>query len=179
MKKVVWLNKSNGQLCLTIPKNSGVKEGDIVNIEKEKIKKIVYSSTTADMFHYGQLRLLEHANNLGDFHVCGVLSDKAIKTYKGKPIANFKERISIVSGLRCIDMVMTQHSLDPTENIKKLNEQFKDAQIILVYGSNWKNVPGKSYIKEIGGKIIQPEFYDKLSNENIIDKMFKIHGGKI
>ena len=46
MKKVVWANKSNGQLCVTIPKDSGVKEGDIVAIEKEKIKTIVYSSVT-------------------------------------------------------------------------------------------------------------------------------------
>ena len=62
MKKVVWSNKANGQLCVTIPKGSGIKGGDIVNIEKEKIKKIVYSFVTADLFHYGHLRLLEKAN---------------------------------------------------------------------------------------------------------------------
>ena len=39
MNKIVWANKSNGQLCVTIPKNSGIKEGDIVTIEKKKIKK--------------------------------------------------------------------------------------------------------------------------------------------
>jgi len=35
MKKVVWLNKSNGQLCITIPKSSGIKVGEVVSIEKE------------------------------------------------------------------------------------------------------------------------------------------------
>ena len=48
MKKVVWENKSNKQLCVTIPKNSGIKSGDIVNIEKEKIKKIVYSKDNGE-----------------------------------------------------------------------------------------------------------------------------------
>lgn len=82
MKKIVWANKSNRQLCVTIPKGSGIKEGDIVNVEKEKIKTIVYASTTADMFHYGHLRLLEVANTLGDFFICGILTDEAIKAYK-------------------------------------------------------------------------------------------------
>lgn len=176
MKKVVWLNKSNGQLCVTIPKNSGIKEGEIVNIEKEKIKRIVYSSVTADLFHYGQLQLLENANKLGDFHICGVLTDDAIKSYKEDPIANFKERSAIISSLRCVDMIMPQDSLDPTENLKKIHDEFKDAKIILVYGSNWKKIPGGSeFIKKINGEIIQPPFYEKLSTSNVIDKIFKTY----
>lgn len=175
MKKIVWANKSNDQLCVTIPKNSGIKEGDIVSIEKEKIKNVVYSSMTADLFHYGQLRLLETANKQGDFHICGVETDEAIKSYREAPIAGLKERIAIVSALRCVDMVMTQYSLDPTDNLKKIHNQFNNAKLILVCGSNWKKVPGSDYIKKIEGEIVQPEFYDKLSKENIINKLFKVH----
>lgn len=175
MKKVVWINKSNKQLCVTIPKNSGIKEGDIVTVEKEKIKHVVYSSMTADLFHYGQLRLLENANKLGDFHICGVETDEAIKSYREAPVASLKERAAIVSALRCVDMVMTQHSLDPKDNLKKIHNQFKNSKLILVCGSNWKKVPGSDYIKKIGGEIIQLQFYDKLSKENIINKLFKIH----
>ena len=169
MKKVVWANKSNGQLCITIPKGSGIKEGDIVSIEKDKIKSIVYTIVTGDLFHYGQLRLLQRANELGDFHICGVLTDDAIKSYREGPIASLKERRSIISDLRCTDMVMVQNKLDPTENLKNIHEQFKDAKIILVLGSNWKNIPGAKYINKIGGKIIQPPFYEKLSTANIIN----------
>src|SRR3989338_10577624 len=102
MKKVVWTNKSNGQLCVTIPKSSGINGGDIVSIEKQKIQKIIYSAVTADLFHYGQLRLLENANKLGDFHVCGVLTDEAMKSYREDPIASLKERLAIISSLRCV-----------------------------------------------------------------------------
>ncbi len=175
MKKVVWANKSNGQLCVTIPKSSGIKEGEIVNIEKEKIKTIVYSFVTADLFHYGHLKLLQTANNLGDFHICGVLTNNAIESYKGKPIADFKEREAIVSSLQCVDMVMTQDSKNPTENLKKIHDQFKNAKIILVHGSDWKKIPGSYYIKKIKGEIIQPQFYEKLSTRNVVDKIFKIH----
>ena len=177
MKKSVWLNKSNGQLCVTIPKGSGIKEGDVVSLEKEKIKKIVYSSVTGDMFHYGHLRLLENANNLGDFHICGVLTDEAIKSYKETPIATLKERKAIISSLRCVDMVMVQSALDPTENLKKIHEQFEDAKLILVCGSNWKKVPGSEYIKKINGEIAQPPFYEKLSANNIIHKILKAYKG--
>ncbi len=177
MKKQIWINKSNGQLCVTIPKNSGIKEGEVVDIEKIKTKTIVYSSVTADLFHYGHLRLLQKANELGDFHICGVLTNEAIKTYKEEPIADFKERKNIVSALQCVDMVMNQNEFDPTENLRKIKNQFPNAEVIVIYGSNWQNIPGKKYIKEINAKIVQPEFYEKLSTENIIKKIFKIHKG--
>lgn len=180
MKKVVWANKSNGQLCVTIPKNSGIREGDIVSIEKEKTRTVVYTAVTADLFHYGYLRLLESANELGDFHICGVLTDEAIKSYKEEPVCGFRERMAIVSALRCVDMVVKQDQLDPTENIRRIREQFGDVDVVLVYGSNWKKVPGRAYIKRIGGKIVQPPFYEKLSNENIVNKIRRIYseGGK-
>ena len=82
MKKLVWLNKSNGQLCVTIPKGSGLKEGDIVSIEKQKIKAVVYTPVTGDLFHYGHLQVLQKSNELGDFHVVGVVTDEAIKSYE-------------------------------------------------------------------------------------------------
>ena len=179
MRKIVWANRSNGQLCVTIPKNSGIKEGDIVSIEKDKIKTVVYSSVTADLFHYGHLRLLQNANNLGDVHICGVLTNDAIKAYKGEPVADLKERQAIISSLQCVDMVMVQHSLDPEENLKKLHQQFPNAKIVLVCGSNWKKVPGSAFIKKIGGKVVQPPFYEKLSTEKVIEKIFKVHGNGV
>ena len=176
MKRAVWENKSNGQLCITIPKESGIKAGDIVNIEKEKIRKIVYSSTTGDLFNYGQLKLLENANKLGDFHICGILTNEAIKAYKREPVASLKERMAVVSSLMCVDMVISQHSLNPTENLKKIHSQFPNSELILVYGSNWKKIPGgKDFIKKIGGKIIKPNFYEKLSPEKMTRKIIKLY----
>ena len=167
MKRVVWKNKSNEQLCATIPKNSGIKDGDIINIEKEKIKKIVYSFVVADLFHYGHLRFLEKANELGDFHVCGVLTDDAASSYRKKPVAGFKERRAIVSNLRCVDMVVAQRTLDTTENLKELHKRFKSAKLVLVHGSNWDKIPGKAFVKKIGGKIIKLPYYEKLSDKKV------------
>ena len=175
MKKIVWANRSNGQLCVTVPKGSGIKEGDIVSIEKEKIKNIVYTSVTGDIFHFGQLHLLQRANVLGDFHICGVVTDDAIRSYREESIASLKERKAIISELRCVDMVVIQNSLDPTENLKKIHEQFKNAKIILAYGSNWKKIPGMEYMKKINGTIVKLDYYEKLSTDNIVKKIFKIY----
>ncbi|MBN4049054.1 adenylyltransferase/cytidyltransferase family protein [archaeon AH-315-M20] len=135
----------------------------------------MYSSVTADLFHYGHLRLLQQANELGDFHICGVVTDNAIKSYKKSPIAGLKERKTIISDLRCVDMVMIQDDLDPTQNLRKIHEQFPGAKIILVYGSNWKKIPGADYIKKVNGSVVQPQYYEKLSTENVIKKIFKVY----
>ena len=175
MEKIVWENKSNGQLCVTVPKGSGIKEGDIVTIEKEEIKSIVYTSVAADLFHYGQLHLLQRANELGDFHICGVMTDEAVKYYRKNVIASIKERKAIISDLRCVDMVVIQDNFDPTNNLKKIHEQFKNAKIVLVYGSNLKKTLGADYIKKINGSAIKLQYYEKLSTDNIIKKIFRIY----
>ncbi len=171
MKKVVWLNKSNGQLCVTIPKNSGIKVGEVVSLEKEKVKTIVYSFVVADLFHYGHLKLLEKANELGDYHICGVLTDKAVLEYKKPTIANFEERKAIISNLRCVDMVIAQTSKSPLENLKKIHEQFKNSKLILAHASNWKKIPGEDFVKQIGGEVIKPPYYEKLSDDKIIKEI--------
>jgi cytidyltransferase-like protein len=165
MKKVVWENKSNKQLCITIPKNSGVKNGDIVSIEKVKIKKIVYSSVVGEPFHYGHLQFLEKANELGDFHICGVLSDKVLKDYRPGVKANLTERKAIITALRCVDMVVIQDSLDPKDNLKTINEQFPESEIVLVHGDNWKKIIGEEEIKRIGGEVVKFPYYKRLPEE--------------
>jgi len=163
MKKVVWENKSNKQLCATIPKNSGIKAGDVVNIEKEKINKIVYSSIVGNPFHYGHLHFLQAANELGDLHICGVLTDSALKEYRGENKHNFKERSAMVISNRCVDMVMPQNNINPGENLKKIHEQFPRAKIILVHGDNWKKIIGEEEVKKLKGEAIKLLYYKKLS----------------
>src|SRR3989304_2300235 len=95
MKAKVWKNKSNGQLCITIAKNSGVREGDLVEVDQPKVRTIAYSGVVADMFHYGHLNSLLYAASISDFNVCGILTDKAVEEYRARPIANLEERKAI------------------------------------------------------------------------------------
>ena len=145
---------------------------------KEKIRKVVYSPIVADMFHYGHLQSLKFANSQGDFHICGVLTDKASQYYKKKLISNFEERKAVISSLNFIDRVVTQEHEDPTGNLRKIHEEFRDAQIILVHGDDWRTIPGTRYINEIGGKVVIHPYYTNLSDIRIIRNFLERYKGK-
>lgn len=173
MKRVVWKNKSNNQLCLTIPSTSEIKEGDIVEVDKSIIKTIAYSGVVGDLFHYGHLHSIKFANSLADYNIVGVLTDKAVEEYRIKPLSNLKERKAIISSLNCVDRVVVQDSRDPTENLKKLHEEFPNAKILLVHGSDLKYVHGSEYVKTIGGDIVQHPYYERLSTFKIINQIIE------
>lgn len=148
-----------------------MKEGDFVEIRKAPIKKVAYSSVVGDLFHYGHLRSIKIAESYADFNVVGVITDEAVESYRSKPLANLQERKAIFSNLSCVDRVMVQKSVDPIENLKKLHEEFPEAEIILVRGDDWKNVKAAAYLKSIGGTFIQHPYYEKLSTMKIINKL--------
>ena len=135
-------------------------------------KTIVYSFVVADMFHYGHLQLLKTAKSLGEYHICGVINDEAVEQYKKRVISNVEERKAVLESIKCIDRVIIQNDKDPTENLKKIHEQYPDAKLILVHGNDWKKIPGREYIESIDGDIIQPEYYKRLSDNRIVDKIY-------
>ena len=171
MIKTVWKNRSNGQLCVTIPTGSNIREGDVIELKKASIKKIAYSGVVADLFHYGHLQSIEYAKSISDYNVVGVITDKAVEEYRTKPIANLKERKAIISSLNCVDRVMVQDNRDPTESLKKLHEEFPEAEIILVHGSDLSYVHGSDYVKFINGKTVRHPYYERLSTYKIINSL--------
>jgi phosphohistidine swiveling domain-containing protein len=60
--------------------------------------------------------------------------------------------------------------MDPTENLKEVHRRFPEAKIILVHGDDWRALPASDYVRQIGGSIIQPEYYSRLSRQNIVKK---------
>lgn len=134
------------------------------------MKKIVYSTITADLFHYGHLRLLKFAKSQGDYHICGILSDNALNKWYGKFLTTYEERESVINDLKCVDETLPQHSIDPTENLKLIHKKYgKNSQIILVSShQKFPLLPGENYIKQINGKIVKPTYYNRLSPDKII-----------
>ena len=131
----------------------------------------MYTPIVGDLLHYGHLMLLKSANSLGDYHVCGVLTDSAADSYRGKPVANLKERKAVIDHLDFLDRVVIQDSKSSVENLKKLKEEFGDSKIIVVYGDSWKKIPGESYMKENGIEIARLPYYQRLSNFKMIGNL--------
>ena len=53
-----------------------------------KKNKIVYAGLAADILHQGHINILKQANKLGKV-VVGLLTDKAIASYKQLPLLNY------------------------------------------------------------------------------------------
>jgi len=124
------------------------------------------------LFHYGHLMLLRSAKEEGTIHICGLLSDEVCNSWHGNLIMNYKEREAVLKSIDCVDNVMLQNSIDPTENLKKIHEEYPDYEIILFQGhQNWKGMPGSHFIHSINGKIVKPPYYPRLSRNFIKDEL--------
>ncbi|GAA5150322.1 adenylyltransferase/cytidyltransferase family protein [Nocardioides marinquilinus] len=89
---------------------------------------------TFDVFHYGHLRVLERAAELGDRLLVGISSDELNASKKQRaPIYPLQERMAIVAGLKVVDGVFVEHSLDLKRDY--LREHHAD---VLVMGDDWE-----------------------------------------
>jgi len=84
--------------------------------------KIVYVDMCGDLLHYGHIRFLRQAKELGDKLIVGIHSDKTIESYKRTPICTMKERIELVESVKYVDKVIENAPLFITEDyIEKHN----------------------------------------------------------
>jgi len=142
-------------------------------------RRVAYSFVIADMLHYGHIRLLESGRREADYHICGVISDEACTMWQGPGICSYQERSSVIASLSLVDEVIKQNSIDPTVNLKYIRECYPDAEIILIHGNDWKELPGSQYLKSIGGRLVQPEYYERLSRQSIINRILDMSGENV
>ena len=122
----------------------------------------------ADLLHYGHLRILQIAKDNSDVHICGLLSDKVCQDWWGSIVCTFEERKAVLQDLNCVDRVLMQNSIDPTENLQLIRQEFPNSKLVFIHGNDWPQVPGLEYIERNEIEVIQPKYYDRLSREKII-----------
>ena len=129
---------------------------------------ISYSYGIMDLFHYGHLKALQKAAKDADLHVVGLVSDKSAKAWLGNIVSSEQERRAVLENISCVDWVMPQEKLDPTENLKKLHYIYPDATITLFRGDDITSAAAREYLKSIGGKVESLDYYAKLSPMEIL-----------
>ena len=105
------------------------KLAQIVSFEEfDKIKKdltsIVCTSGGFDPIHSGHISCFQESKNYADTLVVIVNGDSFLKSKKGKPFMNLKERCSIVSSIKNVDYVIPFEIENDSSVIKAL-EQIK------------------------------------------------------
>lgn len=104
-----------------------------------------------DYFHYGHLKLLERAKELGDYLVVAVQSDNEI--HKTKPEAKIlytlEQRMELISALKCVDKVISYRQV--SEDIKKIDFDIfvkggDQNHFGFIEATNWCDENGKNVV---------------------------------
>lgn len=91
----------------------------------------VYVGMSADMIHPGHLNIINEAQKLGEVTI-GLLTDKAIASYKRLPALNYDQRKIIIENVKGVSQVIPQHELDYSPNLRELKPDY------VVHGDDWK-----------------------------------------
>lgn len=136
--------------------------------------KVGYAFVVADLFHIGLLHLLQTAEQSCDFLIVGVLTDEAAASYKRQPVIPFNQRVSVIRSLKCVDMVVTQDTKDPTETLKRLISDGWEVKL-LIHGDDWPEIPGSEYMKSVGGRVLRAPYYQGQSTTKIIEAIKRLN----
>ena len=127
-----------------------------------------------DVLHSAHVNILKKAKKYGKV-IVGLLTDKAISEYKKLPLINYDERFKILSGIKFVDQVVEQATMDCSNNIKKIKPDF------FIHGDDWrvgiqKNQRRKAIqaLKVNNGKLIEVAFNKDISSAEIKNKMLKL-----
>jgi len=143
----------------------------IIEEERKKGKKIVFTNGCFDIIHAGHVDYLEKAKKLGDFLVVGLNSDNSVKRLKGntRPINPQEYRKKVLEGLKAVDLVVIFEEDTPENLIKAIKPD------ILVKGGDWKieNIVGSDFVKSYGGQVLTIDFIYDISTSKIIKKILE------
>ena len=128
---------------------------------------VVYVGMSADLVHPGHLNILHEARRHGRV-VVGLLTDRAIASYKRLPHMTFEQRKAVVENLKGVDEVVAQDTLDYVPNLQRLNPDF------VVHGDDWRQGVQKqtrqrviNALAEWGGELIEVPYTPDISSTRL------------
>jgi len=131
--------------------------------------KKVYVGMAADFIHTGHINIIREAGKYGEV-IVGVLTDRAIASYKRVPLMTYEQRKIMVENIKGVSKVVSQYTLDYVENLKKYKPDF------LVHGDDWKiGIQKETRRRAIealegwGGKLIEPSYTKGISSTLLIE----------
>ncbi|MBS1517249.1 MAG: phosphoenolpyruvate mutase [Bacteroidetes bacterium] len=129
--------------------------------------KKVYVGMSADLLHPGHLNIINEARKLGEVTV-GLLTDKAIASYKRLPALTFEQRELIIKNIKGVENVIPQETLDYVPNLEKLKPDF------VVHGDDWKDGVQKQTrqrvietLRKWGGELVEIGYTKGISSTQL------------
>ena len=132
-------------------------------------KKSVYVAMSIDLVHPGHLNIINEASKYGEV-IIGLLTDKAIASYKRVPLMEYKDRYKVVSAIKNVSKVIKQSTHDYSPNLRKLKPNY------VIHGDDWKygvqrNIRTKviKELKKWNGKLIEIPYTKGISSTKLIE----------
>ena len=136
--------------------------------------KKVYVAMSADLIHNGHINIIKKASELGEV-IIGLLTDKAIASYKRVPYMPFESRMSIISEIKGVSQVIPQNTHEYTENLIKLKPDY------VVHGDDWREGSQKKVrdkvietLKKWNGELIEIPYTEDISSTELISDIRNI-----
>ena len=105
--------------------------------------KRILTYGTFDLLHYGHIRLLKRAKELGDYLIVALSTDEFNQLKGKKAYHNFETRKEMVEAVRYVDLVI------PENNWEQKIQDVQDYKIdVVVMGSDWLESDKFDYLKD-------------------------------
>jgi glycerol-3-phosphate cytidylyltransferase len=98
--------------------------------------KIILTYGTYDLMHYGHIKLLKRARELGDFLVVGLSTDEFNELKGKKSYYCYETRKHMLEAVRHVDLVVPEEEWE-----QKISDIQKYNASILVMGDDWEGDP--------------------------------------
>jgi len=131
------------------------------------VKRIIWTNGCFDILHKGHIELFRYAKSLGDKLIVGIDSDERVKLDKGedRPINKLSDRMSVLSAIKYVDMVL------PFNSTEELEIKIKYwSPTVMVIGSDWKGkkVVGQEYTSKV-------DFFDRIEGYSTTKLLKKLN----
>jgi len=136
--------------------------------------KKVYVGMSADLIHPGHVNIIKEADKLGEV-IVGLLTDKAIASYKRLPYMSFDQRKEVIENIKGVSKVVPQNTLDYSYNLESIKPDF------VVHGDDWKEgVQSKTRQQVIdclskwGGELIEVLYTQDISSTQLNKSLMEL-----
>ena len=160
-------NKKNNFICVVSIDSRMNYSSNIVENHS------VYVGMSADIIHPGHMNILKTASEYGQVTV-GLLTDKAIASYKKIPLMTYEERFRVIEGIKYVDNIVMQETLDYSDNLRSLKPKY------VVHGDDWTTGIQKETRKKVikvlsewGGELIEIPYTEGISSTSLKNKFDK------
>lgn len=129
---------------------------------------------SVDLIHHGHINIIREAAKYGEVTI-GLLTDKAIASYKRLPYLDFEHRKTIIQNVKGVKQVIPQEELSYIPNLLKLKPDY------VVHGDDWKEGIQKQTREQVieclskwGGELIEVPYTKDISSTKLNEKLKEV-----